>query len=541
MSKIKIGLAQLHPILGDIQTNTKQILHKIELAQKEDTEVIVFGELSITGYPPEDLVFNKKFIEQNLAALDQIAEQTADITAIVGFIDKDPDGSSIYNAAAICSNGKIQGTYRKHHLPNYSVFDEKRYFKRGTKTPVWKINGTIIGVTICEDIWESNSPAIKMVEKGAELIITINGSPFHEDAQQERSDTIKSIIKQTRTPLIYTNLVGGQDEIVFDGNSTIYSHEAKPIFKLNSFSEELGFYDLELGQQTNEKQTIEIHNIDQNNEIWEALKLGLKSYVQDNGFNTICLGLSGGIDSAITAVIAAEALGKENVKAILMPSKYSSDHSVSDALELCENLGIQSYTVPINPAHDSFLKIFEDPFGSGALGLTEENLQSRLRGLTLMAFSNRFGWLVAATGNKSELAVGYSTLYGDTVGAYGVIKDVWKTKVFELANWYNDKNGTQIPENTITKPPSAELREDQTDQQSLPPYEVLDEILKKYVEEDLSFDEIVEDGFEENLVTKIITLVNRAEYKRRQCPIGTRITKKAFGKDRRIPITNLYG
>ena len=531
-------------------------------AEQIGADLVVFGELAITGYPPEDLLYRDDFIEKNEAAVVELAKRSNQTAVIVGYVERDPaDTNTLYNSAAICANGEIKGNYRKQFLPNTMVFDEKRYFKPGDNAPLWSIAGTKIGLNICEDMWHTKTPCISMANEGAQLLITINGSPFHKDKEQERHQAIKKIATSTKTPMLYVNLVGAQDELVFDGRSTIFNGQGELVAQANAFQEELLVADiiteqkianrevpLVTGMPTILKPDIEppiINSAEDPHALtWEALKLGLNSYVINNGFSEVCIGLSGGIDSALTAVLAAECFGAKNVHAIMMPSRYSSDHSITDSELLANNLGINLYKVPIEEAHKTFLNMFEEPLGTD-LGITDENLQSRIRGLILMAFSNKFSWLTLATGNKSELAVGYSTLYGDTVGGYAPIKDLWKTEVYELANWFNKTNGASqnpalIPENIINKPASAELRPDQRDDQSLPPYEILDQILEAYVEQNLSPQIIFEMGFKQKQVEDVIRLVNRAEYKRRQTPIGTRISKRAFGKDRRMPITNHF-
>jgi len=542
MSQLKVGIGQIHPLLGNIESNSTKILNYIKKASSEQCDLVVFGELALTGYPPEDLLYKSDFVEKNLQALQIIAQSTKDCGAIVGFVDQDPDDrSKLFNAAALCFDGKVQGVYHKQKLPNNSVFDEKRYFSHGDDCQPFEFKGKKIGLTICEDIWDPESPAFKAAENGAEVTITINGSPFHKSIRAERNEVAKKVVHQTNKPLVYVNLVGGQDELLFDGHSFILNKDGQTEFQASGFKEELLIHTISSPQKETKSKTRSNKFEPNLGEIWNALTLGFRSYVLDNGFSKTCVGLSGGIDSALTTVIAVDAIGAENVKAVLMPSRYSSDHSINDSIELCKNLGVEYFQIPIEKAHGAFQDSLANAFNDEIIsGLVDENLQSRIRGVILMAFSNRFNCLVAATGNKSELAVGYSTLYGDTVGAYAVIKDLWKTQVYDLANWYNQQGRPEIPQNIIHKPASAELRPDQRDNQTLPPYDVLDKILKQYVELDLSAQDIIEYGFEKTVVNKVVELVNRAEYKRRQCPIGTRISKKAFGKDRRMPITNLY-
>ncbi len=555
MTFLRTALCQLHPITGAIKQNTIRLCATLDELEATGCDLAVFGELSITGYPPEDLVFKKQFIADNLAAMQKIAEHTKACAAVVGFIDRNEETGAIYNAAALCYNGKIQGIYHKQKLPNYTVFDEKRYFTPGADATPLNLNGLAIGLSICEDIWHiEDGPCAEMARQGADVLVNVSASPFHRSKEVQRSDILVRQAKHTQLPIVYTNIVGGQDELVFDGGSLVLDATGNVVAQAEQFQEQIlqvsvqvpagSFVSRYKGAEANTLAD-DIARDDPQRDIWEALKLGLKSYVHDNGFSTVCLGLSGGIDSALTAVIAADALGAENVHAVLMPSRYSSDHSIGDAKTLCENIGISHTVVEIEAMHKSYENQLLKAFGTEVKGITDENLQSRIRGVTLMAFANQNGWLVITTGNKTELAVGYSTLYGDTAGAFAAIKDVWKTQVYTLAQWRNTMaSGSCIPENSITKPASAELRPDQRDDQSLPPYDVLDAVLIDYVENNQTATEIIAataaDEESADMIHTVTRLVDRAEFKRRQSPLGTRVSARAFGRDRRMPVTNRY-
>ena len=566
---LRIALCQIDIIVGDLDSNVDLIIEATRQATEAGCDLAVFGELAICGYPPEDLLFKPRFIEDNRAALARVAAATGDCAVVVGYVDQDPDAEAsdipgapatgaVLNAAAICANGEVKGRYVKQWLPNYNVFDEKRYFRPGSDYPLWSVAGVTVGVCVCEDMWVDPSPVNVMADGGAQLIVNINASPYHQDKVEERDAMIARRIAETSTPLVYVNLVGGQDELVFDGASVVVDATGATIARSKQFAEQVQVADFAVTDPkpislpvttVTERPSTSMEGLppklepllDPLTEIWEALVLGARDYVHNNGFTDICFGLSGGIDSALTAAIAADALGPEHVHAVMMPSRYSSDHSLSDSEKLCQNLGIEGRTVPIEPAHRAFLEMLTPEFGTDDWGLTEENMQSRLRGVILMALANKFGWLVLTTGNKSETAVGYSTLYGDTAGAYAVIKDVWKLQVYELARDYNRRAGREvIPENILTKAPSAELRPDQRDDQSLPPYEVLDPMLIEIVEHHKTAADLIAEGHDPDTAIRIARLVDIAEFKRQQSPLGTRITKRAFGKDRRMPITNLY-
>ncbi|MFN3692178.1 MAG: NAD+ synthase, partial [Fervidobacterium sp.] len=578
-----LALAQINLTVGDIEGNKEKIKDCINQALKENADVVVFPELTITGYPPEDLLFKTHFIQKNIEALEEIAKHVpGNLVAVVGFVEFDGD---LYNAAAVINNGKILGVYRKNYLPNYSVFDEMRYFQRGKKGLVFKINNTPIGVTICEDIWYPGGPTrVETLLGDAEVILNLSASPYYMGKLKWREQMLAVRANDNLTTIAYVNCVGGQDEVVFDGASLVVNERGEIIARAKQFEEDLLVVDIDLTitskarlrdpRRRQDKQSIEdisnyldIIKIDFTNnqmslqrsdrrdkrinrieeplsevaEVYHALVTATRDYIHKNGMKKAVIGLSGGMDSALVACIAVDALGKENVIGVSMPGPFSSEHSKEDAKLLAENLGIQFLTIPILEVYNSFLDTFKPVFKDLPFDITEENLQARIRGTILMALSNKFGWLVLVTGNKSESATGYSTLYGDTAGGYAVIKDVYKTFVYKLAEYFNEKSGKEIiPRRIFEKAPSAELRENQTDQDKLPPYEVLDLILKLYIEEDYSIHEIIDEGFDKEVVKKVINMVNVNEYKRRQTPPGPKVTQKAFGKDRRMPITNLF-
>ncbi len=571
MEKIRIALAQVNFTVGDIEGNKEKIIEKIREARNLDCDIIAFPELAITGYPPEDLLFKPSFLKANLQALREIASESERIVSIVGFVDWQED---IYNAAAVLLNGEIISVYHKNYLPNYGVFDELRYFQKGNTVSILNINGHKIGLSICEDIWYPENPINIQAIEGAQLVININASPYHVGKTKEREELLKVRARDNSIAIAYVNLVGGQDELVFDGNSMIVAPDGSFLAKGEAFKEDLIISDVDFSSISRmqvkdqrirnlrasykrEEKVKEISidykikkklqkispriilDIPETKEIYEALVLGLKDYIHKNGFEKVVIGLSGGIDSSLTATIAVDALGKENVKGILMPSQFTSDESIKDALELAKNLGIETFTFPIKDIFEKYMSILSPIFEGLKWDTTEENLQARIRGNLLMALSNKFGWIVLATGNKSEMSVGYATLYGDMVGGFAVLKDVYKTKVYELAEYRNTISPV-IPENILKKPPSAELRPGQKDEDELLPYPILDEIIQLYVEEDLPVEEIVKRGFDRKSIEKVIRMIDRNEYKRRQAPIGIRITKRAFGKDRRMPITNKF-
>jgi len=546
---MRVGLAQVNPTVGDLVGNVALILREYATAVGAGCDIVAFPELSITGYPPEDLVLKPGFLADNMRALNSVVEATGNCIAVIGFVDSvavQVEGGEeriLFNAAAVAQNGKILGVYRKQLLPNYSVFDEERYFTPGPSIQdIFSCNGIPFAVSICEDLWVGD-PTEQQAQQGAKLCISINGSPFHRNKPTQRDELISSRARNNGVVVAYVNQIGGQDELVFDGGSLVADAHGVIQARASSFSEDLLVCDV-----TSQGDVVFVSAQHEENtasseleRIHAALVLGTRDYVKKNGFTDVVIGLSGGIDSALVAAIAVEALGAERVHGVSMPSRYSSDGSKDDAFELAQNLNIPCQSVPIEPAFAAYLSMLEESFAGKAEDLTEENLQSRVRGMILMALSNKHGWMVLTTGNKSELAVGYFTLYGDSVGGFAIIKDVLKTTVYELCEWVNERAGKSlIPRAIIDKAPSAELRPDQRDDQSLPAYEVLDAILEMYVEFDLTASDIIARGYDEVLVRRIARLVDMNEYKRRQCPPGVRVSTKAFGKDRRLPITNRY-
>ena len=575
MSKIfRIALAQINPIVGDITTNTSMILDYVQRARNLNVDLVAFPELAITGYPPEDLLFKKSFIQANVAAMNSIVEASEDVAVVVGYVEQ--DGIDLFNSAALGYRGRYIDSYRKIFLPNYGVFDEERYFKKGDVCPVYEINGTQVGINICEDIWYPMGPTVLQCGAGAEVIININASPFHAGKRIEREAMLSDRSSTHQVFLGYANTVGGQDELVFDGSSVIVDNDGHIITRGISFDEDLIVADLDMGVYSgsnpenqnrhpitssdfgearnvfvssfapNSKAELsilrDVSELSEMEEVYHALVMGTGDYVRKSGFTKAVIGLSGGIDSALTCVIAVDALGCDNVVGVGMPSRYSSDGSIIDAKELADNLGIDFWEIPIEPAHVSFTNMLEPMFKDTNPNVAEENVQARIRGNVMMTIANKFGWIVLTTGNKSEMAMGYATLYGDMAGGFAVLKDVPKTLVYDLSRQRNQQSddGLLIPLSTIEKPPSAELRPDQTDQDTLPPYDELDPIVKAYVEEDFSYLELVDAGYPESVVQKVIASVDRNEYKRRQSPPGVKITPRAFGKDRRLPIINKY-
>jgi NAD+ synthase (glutamine-hydrolysing) len=535
---IKIALAQINPTVGGIEGNVLKICDYIRRAREKKSPLVVFPELSITGYPPEDLLLKRHFVDDNLEALISVIENTKDIAAVVGFVDR--KDSVLYNAAAIIRNCKMIGVYRKVFLPNYGVFDEYRYFRAGTETPVYRIEDINIGVNICEDIWYPEGPAKYQAIAGAEIILNINASPYHMGKAHLREKMISERASDNKIVIAYLNTVGGQDELVFDGGSFIADKTGEIIVRGKQFEEDMIISEIVLdGLGQTDKKHISSRVSPLEEEVYKALVLGTRDYVIKNDFKQVVIGLSGGLDSSLVAAIAVDAIGKENVTGIFMPSPYTSKESREDAYELSKNLGIKIIEEPINNIFEAYLKNLRAEFKGLPEEKTEENLQARIRGNILMAFSNKFGWLVLTTGNKSEMSVGYATLYGDMAGGFAVIKDVPKTLVYELCKWKNSEEGRAvIPERVLWKEPSAELKPGQKDTDSLPPYPVLDPILKAYIEDDKSFEDILSSGCEIECTKKIIDMIDRSEYKRRQSPPGIKITPRAFGKDRRFPITN---
>lgn len=531
---MNIVLAQLNLKVGDIENNTKNIIDTINtVISNKNTDVLVFPELTISSYPPEDLLFRPAFIDYVQSALDQIVNVIKEIHVIIGYpVVKD---NKLYNACSLIYDGKILKTYFKRNLPNYGVFDEKRYFSAGIDTCLFEINGISAAMSICEDIWVPE-PIQDAAAAGAKIMFNINASPYHKNKLAQRESIITKHAENSNMHIVYCNLVGGQDELVFDGNSMIVNNNGEIIFHAPAFQEGLYNYNLDLNQS--EKISQSDTNAEEDN-IYNALVLGTRDYVKKNKFNGALIGLSGGIDSALTLSIAVDALDAENVEVLIMPSRFTAEMSNEDACEQADILGVNHEIISIEEPFESFLKILEPRFKDLKIDTTEENIQARCRGILLMAASNKSGKLVLTTGNKSEMAVGYATLYGDMAGGYAPLKDVWKTMVYKLAKWRNRK-GQVIPDRVITRPPSAELRHDQIDQDSLPDYEILDPVLEQYIELDKHPEQIIKNGFDAETVYKVVHLVDRNEYKRRQAAPGVRITKRAFGRDRRYPITSGY-
>ena len=531
----RVALAQLNMTVGDLDGNVARCIEAIDRAEAAGAEILLLPELSITGYPPEDLLLKQRFVADNIKALNKVVRHTGSCSVVIGFVEK-----GLYNSACIARGGKRVGVYRKRHLPNYAVFDEARYFKAGRGAHrLWDIAGLQCGVSVCEDAWQADGPIARQGALGADLILNINASPYYAGRWREREAVVRARALEANAPVVYVNQVGGQDELVFDGGSMIMSATGELLARLPQMEEAFEVVDLDIAGSATQTTIAPI--LDPDAEVYAALVTGTRDYVRKNGFTDVVVALSGGIDSSIVACIAVDALGAEHVHGISMPSRFSSDGSKDDALALAEKLGIDYRTIAIEPAHSAFIEMLAPSFGERPPNVTEENLQSRIRGMVNMAFTNEKGWLVLTTGNKSEMAVGYFTLYGDSAGAYAVIKDVFKTEVWRLSRYVNARAGREIiPEVVITKPPSAELRPDQKDVDSLPPYEVLDPILEAYVEQDHTRDEVVEAGHDPAIVDRIVRLVDLAEHKRRQSPPGTRVSPKAFGKDRRMPITNGY-
>ncbi|MFW2330964.1 MAG: NAD+ synthase [Nitrospinota bacterium] len=540
---LRIAIAQLNPTVGAISKNKELIINSILDAKSKGANLLVIGELVLSGYPPEDLLLHKSFIVAINKAINEIATYADGIDLIFG--TPLSDNGKLYNGAVTCSNKVIKAITYKQELPNYGMFDEKRYFQSGSESKLVKLSDLKIGLTICEDIWGTDTIVEDLVAAGANLLINISGSPFIEDIWQLRFAKIQAYAKAHSLPFCYINLVGGQDEFVFDGSSFVVDKFGKLVTQAKSFEEDLLMIDFSIPNKNVQQTTTVSANkkdnttLDKDELTYKALTKALSDYVRKNRFEKVVLGLSGGIDSALVATIATDGLGKENVIALLMPSCYSSESSISDSLMLAKNLEIDVIELPISPLMKSFDETLKELFTNMPTDVTEENIQARIRGSLIMSLSNKFGWLAVTTGNKSELAVGYATLYGDMAGGFAVIKDLFKTKVIELSIWRNQKAGYDlIPTSIITKPPSAELRANQKDSDSLPPYDILDPILEAYIEKWMSIDEIIALGFERELVIKIVSLVDSNEYKRRQAPIGVKISSKAFGRDRRLPITS---
>ncbi|MBI5234784.1 MAG: NAD+ synthase [Deltaproteobacteria bacterium] len=561
MRTLRLAMAQINPTVGALSRNAAKIYAYAMGAQAKGAEVVLFPELAITGYPPEDLLLKPGFVRDNVKAVNELARRIRGITAVVGFVD---GNGGIFNAAAIIHDGRIAGISRKMHLPNYGVFDEKRYFTHGTRPLNVRLGHITFGVEICEDIWRS-SPIKAQSEAGADLIVNINASPYHAGKTYIREELLARRARENNVTIAYDNMVGGQDELVFDGQGMVVDRSGKVVARAKAFEEDLLIVDLEFNdkgraaRKINVVETITLEALkrakdgviarrrlkplpEHSQEVLQALLLGVRDYVSKNGFKQVCIGLSGGIDSALVAAIAVKALGAKNVIGVFMPSMYTSPESRVDAFLLAKNLGINLIELPINGLCDSYSASLKEVFVDRPPNIAEENIQARIRGNLLMALSNKFGYLVLTTGNKSEMSVGYATLYGDMAGGFAVIKDLPKTLVYDVATRINESFASPvIPERVFTKPPTAELKPGQTDQDSLPPYDLLDNILKAYVEDDLDVEEIAALGFKRKVVMKVVRLVDASEYKRRQAPPGIKITPRALGKDRRMPITNGYG
>jgi NAD+ synthase (glutamine-hydrolysing) len=575
LSSIRVGIAQINLTVGDLNGNTGKIIQSIDHAKSLRVDLLAFPELAITGYPPEDLLLKPQFIKQNRDCLNEIMDHSSDIALVVGFVDSDGD---TYNAAAVIYDQKLAGVYHKIYLPNYGVFDENRYFQAGSGCPVFVIYGIGVGITICEDIWYEAGPALVQAYAGAKVLVNISASPYHTGKGLFRERMLATRASDSTAIIIHNNLIGGQDELVFDGGSMVIDEKGEVIARGKQFEEDFVVADLDVDsvfrsqlhgprrkketpwvkEKPQEVTKIEVasqyravarpclsprivERLDELAEIYQALVLGTRDYVGKNGFEKVVVGLSGGVDSSLVAAIAADALGADNVIGVSMPSRYSSAGSKSDAEALARNLGIEFRVISIEKAFSAYLEMLTESFKDVAPDVTEENLQARVRGNILFALSNKFGWLVLACSNKSETATGYTTLYGDMAGGFIPLKDVPKTLVIELARYRNRKTGKEvIPSAVLTKAPSAELRPDQKDVDSLPPYEVLDPILKAYVEDDATIDQIIDMGYDRAVVMKVARLVDMSEYKRRQSAPGIKITPRDFGRDRRLPITNKF-
>ena len=570
MARLRVALAQIDTTVGDLEGNFERVSTRLEEAHALEADLVVFPELAIPGYPPEDLLLKPAFVQANVLAVNELAQRATGMTMVVGFVERSAD---LYNAAAVLHDGRIAGIYRKHRLPNYGVFDELRYFRKGRGEYLFQVAGAWVGVSICEDIWSPGGPVERMALAGADLVVNLNASPYQREKWRFRRRMLSTRATDYGVAIAYVNQVGGQDELVFDGDSMVVDARGGFAAEATPFAEELLVCDLELEQifrarlhDPRRRQLPEAHVErivlsdtpradtrpplpplpwpvrDEIGDVYSALVVGTRDYVRKNGFRRVVLGLSGGIDSALVATIAADALGAEAVTAVALPSRYSSEGSRSDAEALARNLGIDYRVIAIEDVFEVTLATLAESFRGTQPDIAEENLQARIRGMLLMALSNKFCWLVVTTGNKSEMATGYATLYGDMAGGFAVIKDVPKTLVYALARWRNGRtpHAEPIPRAVLDKAPSAELRPDQKDVDSLPPYEVLDPILELYVEQDWSASELIAAGYEADTVRRVIRLVDSSEYKRRQAPPGVKITGRAFGKDRRLPITSAY-
>ncbi|HEY3970272.1 MAG TPA: NAD+ synthase [Solirubrobacteraceae bacterium] len=557
MSKLRLALCQMNATVGDLAGNSERIRAGIDAGRKTGAQVVLFPELALSGYPPEDLLLRAHFLEDTEKKLQELAGETEGIVAIVGFPERGDAG--VYNSAAVLAHGTVHTIYRKVRLPNYGVFDEQRYFKAGEAGgAVIDIGAHEVGITVCEDLWVAGAPATSEAIAGASLIVNISASPYHAGKGLERERLFAQRAKETGAHIAFCAMVGGQDELVFDGQSFVLDQAGQTLARASQFTEDLLVCDLFADEDEQASRPLRAPIASREQEVYEALLLGLHDYVEKNGFGSVVLGLSGGIDSALVACLAADALGAERVNVAIMPSPYSSSATQEDARMLARALGLSTHELTIEPVMDAYTQTLQADFEALEADLTEENLQARIRGNLLMALSNKFGWLVLTTGNKSEMSVGYTTLYGDLAGGFAVIKDVPKTLVYRLARWRNDPSAAQaldntgitpasitpasapIPASIIERAPSAELRDNQTDQDSLPPYELLDRILHGYIELDRSREQLIAEGLPRTDVERAARLVDLAEYKRRQAPPGIKITERAFGRDRRMPITNAY-
>ena len=568
---MRLALAQVNTTVGDIESNAEKIRDYLDRARSEGAQLVVFPELAINGYPPEDLLLKTHFLDAGQRALEDVARSLKDVVALVGFAEHSED---VYNSLAVLADGEVKGIYRKMFLPNYGVFDEQRYFQVGDSAAVIRLNGTTIGLTVCEDIWEPGPPASDEALAGAEVIVNISASPYHVQKGSERERMLVQRARDNLAYVVFCNVVGGQDELVFDGYSLVIDQDGEIVARGPQFAEELIVCDIDptTAQQVRLRDTrhrpaarVRPHPtliaeleaparhsatevggprarpMEPDEEVYAALTLGLRDYVGKNGFERVLFGLSGGVDSALVACIAMDALGSERVGCAVMPSPHSSEETQADARRIADTLGIERFDLPIEPVMRAYHATLTERFAGTEPGLAEENIQARIRGSLLMALSNKFGWLVLTTGNKSEFSVGYATLYGDMVGGFGVLMDVPKTWVYRLAHFRNGRSGVPvIPRSVLERAPSAELKPNQTDQDSLPPYDVLDPILVAYVEEDQGREQLIRRGFPKDVIDEVIRLVDRAEYKRRQAPPGIKISPKAFGRDRRMPITNKF-
>jgi NAD+ synthase (glutamine-hydrolysing) len=533
---VRVALGQINTTVGDLAGNVERMATVAKEATDAGADIVCFPELAVPGYPPEDLVLRPSFVDDNLGALEELARRAADGCAVMtGFVDR--AGMGLHNSAALLRGGRVEERYAKIKLPNYGVFDEKRYFVPGDASCTIRAASSALGLSVCEDAWWPGPPFDVYAREHTDVILNINGSPYHHGKAHERLEICRARALETGSWIVYVNAVGGQDELVFDGGSIVVAPDGELAHHAALFEEDLLVVEIDGADSNAETRAAWPEGPA---EVYAALRLGLGDYVRKNGFRDVVLGLSGGIDSALVAVLATDAVGMQGVRALAMPSPYSSPESVEDALELGRRLGIRVDTIRIDETFDAYRRALAGVFAGTEPGVAEENIQARIRGNLLMAMSNRFGSMVLATGNKSEYAVGYATLYGDMAGGFAPIKDVPKTLVYELARWRNAQGAPPIAERILDKPPSAELRPDQKDTDSLPPYDVLDPIVEAYVEDDRSPEQIVADGADPALVERVVTMIDRAEYKRRQAPPGVKITPKAFGRDRRMPITNRY-